>query len=99
MSTQDVNIDSYSIKDNAQVIVNAWQIGRDPETYDKPEEFEPERFLNSTRGLPRDSVSMALKEIALANLVHKFDWELPWGAGGEDLDMNQWRVPTQEMSS
>ncbi|CAL2230807.1 unnamed protein product [Prunus armeniaca] len=36
MSTHDVNIDGYNIKDNTQVIVNAWQIGRDPETYDKP---------------------------------------------------------------
>ncbi|KAF8028993.1 hypothetical protein BT93_E1614 [Corymbia citriodora subsp. variegata] len=30
------------------VITNAWTIGRDPGTWDKPDEFKPERFLNSS---------------------------------------------------
>ncbi|XP_018497773.2 cytochrome P450 736A117-like [Pyrus x bretschneideri] len=106
MSTQDVKISGYDIKANTQVIVNAWQIGRDPKSYNNPEEYEPERFLNSDidykgtdyelipfgagrRGCPGIQFAVAVKEIALANLVHKFDWALPGGARGEDLDMTE----------
>ncbi|KAL6211330.1 hypothetical protein ACLB2K_016557 [Fragaria x ananassa] len=106
VSTQDVKIKGYDIKANTQVIVNAWTIGRDPESYNNPEEFEPERFLNSAidykgdsfqyipfgagrRGCPGIQFALAVKEIALANLVHRFDWTLPVGARGEDLDMSE----------
>ncbi|KAL6182568.1 hypothetical protein ACLB2K_043987 [Fragaria x ananassa] len=52
MSIQDVKIKGYDIKANTQVLVNAWQIGRDPESFSyKPEEFEPERFLEVNSGL------------------------------------------------
>lgn len=52
MSIQDVKIKGYDIKANTQVLVNAWQIGRDPESFSyKPEEFEPERFLEVKSGL------------------------------------------------
>ncbi|KAI5333890.1 hypothetical protein L3X38_024022 [Prunus dulcis] len=42
LSTQDAQINGYDTKANTQVIVNAWQIRRDPKSYNKPEEFEPE---------------------------------------------------------
>ncbi|XP_004296217.1 PREDICTED: cytochrome P450 71A25-like [Fragaria vesca subsp. vesca] len=46
-TTQDVNLNGYNIKADTQVILNAWQIGRDPKSYSyKPHDFEPERFLN-----------------------------------------------------
>ncbi|KAL6174718.1 hypothetical protein ACLB2K_051364 [Fragaria x ananassa] len=47
LSTEDVTIKGYNIKANTRVILNMWQIGRDPKSYNKVEEFEPERFLNS----------------------------------------------------
>ncbi|XP_009350171.2 cytochrome P450 736A117-like [Pyrus x bretschneideri] len=47
LSTQDVEINGYNIKAKTQVMINAWHIGRDPKVYEKPEDFEPERFLNS----------------------------------------------------
>ncbi|KAJ9567909.1 hypothetical protein OSB04_003875 [Centaurea solstitialis] len=46
-STQDVKVLGYDIAAGTQVIVNAWAIGRDSSTWADPNEFQPERFLNS----------------------------------------------------
>ncbi|KAK1381075.1 Cytochrome P450, family 71, subfamily A, polypeptide 25 [Heracleum sosnowskyi] len=101
---QDVKLMGYDIRSGTQVLINAWAIARDPSLWDKPEEFRPERFLNSPidykglhyeylpfgsgrRGCPGIQFAMAVNELALANVVHKFDFELPDGEILEDLDM------------
>ncbi|CAJ1972518.1 unnamed protein product [Sphenostylis stenocarpa] len=40
-------IDGYEIQPRTVVYVNAWAIARDPENWEKAEEFCPERFLGS----------------------------------------------------
>ena len=42
------SIDGYDIPPKTLVYVNAWAIGRDPEVWENPEEFLPERFLGSS---------------------------------------------------
>lgn len=101
---QDTEVMGYHIAAGSMVMINTWTIGRDPETWDEPLEFMPERFLNSSidyrgqdfqlipfgagrRGCPGISFAMASNELMLANLVHKFHWELPNGVKGEDLDV------------
>ncbi|KAL3498415.1 hypothetical protein ACH5RR_041147, partial [Cinchona calisaya] len=37
-------VSGYMIPDKAQVLVNIWAIGRDPQYWDDPECFKPERF-------------------------------------------------------
>ncbi|KAL6319684.1 hypothetical protein AAG906_026746 [Vitis piasezkii] len=85
-SSQDVNIMGYHIPAGTMVIINAWAIGRDPMSWDEPEEFRPESWKE---GCPGISFAMATNELVLANLVNKFDWALPDGARVEDLDMTE----------
>lgn len=43
----DVEIGDYIIPKDAQVLVNAWVIGRDPNKWDNANVFVPERFLDN----------------------------------------------------
>nr|QNS29987.1 cytochrome P450 [Nothapodytes nimmoniana] len=103
-STQDVKVLGYDIQAKTQVIVNAWAIGRDPLLWQEPEEFQPDRFLNSPidfkgfhfelipfgsgrRACPGITFAMDINELVLTNLVNNFDFALPGGRRGEDLDM------------
>lgn len=47
LSREDTSIDGYDIPSGTQVLVSVWSIGRDPELWEAPEEFTPERFLDS----------------------------------------------------
>lgn len=44
---QDVEMCGFTVPKDAQVMVNAWAIGRDPSLWENPDLFMPERFLAS----------------------------------------------------
>ncbi|XP_021750011.1 geraniol 8-hydroxylase-like [Chenopodium quinoa] len=43
----DVKLYGYTVPQNAQVLVNVWAIGREPNLWENPNSFEPERFIGS----------------------------------------------------
>ncbi|URE36159.1 cytochrome P450 [Musa troglodytarum] len=103
---EDCSIQGYSIPKKTRVFVNAWALGRDPRSWESPEEFRPERFEDGAldftgndaryvpfgagrRICPGQNFAVAALELALANLVSRFDWELPGGLTREELQMNE----------
>ncbi|KAH6815804.1 hypothetical protein C2S53_005644 [Perilla frutescens var. hirtella] len=53
-STRDTKVLGYDVAAGTRVLINAWAIGRDPSMWENPEEFHPERFLETSidfRGL------------------------------------------------
>ncbi|KAL8041865.1 hypothetical protein ABFX02_09G011900 [Erythranthe guttata] len=96
----------YEIPAKTRVLFNASAIGMDPEYWENPERFWPDRFLKKQvdfrgqhfellpfgagrRGCPGINFSMPLVELALANLLFRFDWKLPEGMSAEDVDMEE----------
>ncbi|KAG5038404.1 hypothetical protein JHK86_019244 [Glycine max] len=55
----------------------------------KGHDFELIPFGAGRRGCPGITFATNIIEVVLANLVHQFDWSLPGGAAGEDLDMSE----------
>ncbi|XP_020094508.1 cytochrome P450 71A1-like [Ananas comosus] len=106
-SMKDCYIKDYFIPKNTRVIINDWAISRDPKYWDAPDEFRPERFINSSidfrgndfqfipfgagrRGCPGMQFAVSTVELALANLVCGFEWELARGAMEErELHMTE----------
>jgi cytochrome P450 len=100
-TTEDTELLGYHVPARTRVIVNAWAIGRDPELWERAEEFVPERFAAAAagdapvmdyakvgqdmrflafgagrRGCPGAGFAAPSVELALANLLCHFDWEL-----------------------
>lgn len=48
-ATRDTNFMGYDIPKDTQLLVNAWAIGREAETWDSPDSFMPERFLSDSK--------------------------------------------------
>lgn len=104
-SIEICQIAGYQIPKKTRLIVNAWAIGRNPNFWEEPDEFIPERFMNSPvdfrgsdfqfipfgtgrRICPGMNFAVQNIELALANLVNRFDWELPGNMTRDDLDMD-----------
>ncbi|KAG5584176.1 hypothetical protein H5410_044610 [Solanum commersonii] len=55
----------HDVPKGTQVLVNIWAIGRDPECWNDPLEFKPERFLESkvdVKGHNHELIHLVLDE-------------------------------------
>lgn len=71
----DVEICGFTVPKGAQVLVNAWAIGRDSSIWDNSDKFMPERFLGSdidVRGKLR------------AHSLWRWKKNMPWSAIGNE---------------
>lgn len=48
MATEACEIEGYYIPKNCRLLVNAWGMQRDQEVWERPLEFDPDRFVGST---------------------------------------------------
>lgn len=88
-----VELEGYVIPKNTQVIPLLHAVHMDPEVWDQPEEFRPERFLNEERKVvkPRefmpfssgqrmclgDNIAQMELQLFFSNIMHVFDIEAP----------------------
>nr|AGC74041.1 flavonoid-3',5'-hydroxylase [Strelitzia reginae] len=47
ISTQACQVNGYYIPKNTKLLVNIWAIGRDPDVWENPLEFNPDRFMTA----------------------------------------------------
>ncbi|KAK1360043.1 hypothetical protein POM88_044517 [Heracleum sosnowskyi] len=66
------------------------ELAKNPSTMRKAQE-EVRRVVKETgrRGCPGIDFAVVIIELALANLLHGFDWNLPDGERAEDVDMEE----------
>lgn len=104
VARKDVRIMGFDVSAGTMVMINAWAIGRDSESWDEPEKFRPERFLNSSidyKGLDFELIPFGAGRrgcpgIAFAIATNEFvlanlvrNFDWELPDEGKDLDMSE----------
>ncbi|XP_010556108.1 PREDICTED: isoflavone 2'-hydroxylase-like isoform X2 [Tarenaya hassleriana] len=89
-SSESCHIGGYTVPKGTTLIVNSWAMHRDPDVWEDPERFSPERFQGvvgerdgfrfipfgtGRRACPGANMAIRLASLAIGMLVQCFDWE------------------------
>lgn len=99
-SSADCRVGGYDIPSGTILLVNAWAIHRDPDVWDEPMRFKPDRFEGrreveaeklmpfgmGRRACPGSGLGQRMVGLGLASLIQCFDWER---VGSSEVDLDE----------